>query len=287
MSTNRKPFSIQQLEDAANNELSSFDGTPQLYSNSYEGGDRSEANYEGGNFSEVSYDGYDDFDGDDSTLDFIGKGFASNNRAGIHASFANEIAEGRHYRMRITNANATTQQIILCPSYINLLFGTPLPNGVIKEGAFLSVAGLNLTGAGDPTPISNFLNFIHIVPTRCIGFKVTSTDALQIEESFKIKQMSPFRGLEDRSIVLANYQDENTFRDKVVTVSENFQFDDQTEIRMNIVGNSTMTLTFYCGAMLNNSRGLFQKAQKAQSYIQGKSPNKKRFGFFGGISRRR
>lgn len=119
---------------------------------------------------------------------------------------------------------------------------------------------------GEPTNYSNFRRYFERNPTRVLGFKVASNVASQMEEIVDFRFSSPFRTQQSRTIYLSNYQNENTFQDKQVTVPESFQLDSLTRTIWTIVGNSSMTITFYCGASLNVAKGLDKKYMKAKSF---------------------
>lgn len=234
---------IKRLEHVAHKNLSNYEGDEML---SYGGDSSSEFNaYTGAN------DMFVDFDGNNSFID---------EQARKHE---------RIISITIENTNATDETIRILGGLLSSersasLFGFPLVSGqLLLDGANTSVAGNPVTLTTKPVAWQYFRAFIKNNPTRCLGFKVTSTDASQIEQSVLIKRESPFKNLQDRTIYLANYQNEHTFRDKQVTVPEQIQFDDQQFIEMNVVANSTMTITFYFGAVLNLGKALYKKAAVA------------------------
>lgn len=245
-------LTLAKLEQIADEGLSNFEGQPVFLEN-----------YEGGNTSEVYYDG----PGDEDFVDFDGNSTSSTIPASdIQMRFAQEIAQGRNYQFVIKNNSTVDEKFILLPSYKHFKFlgsnSMFMNQGVIQQGGFTGMNGNPLEAQGFPKPIDEFLGFVMHVPTRCLGIKLVSSDARQIETSMLIKHNSPFRELESRNILPSLYQDENTFRDKVVTIGETFQLDNQTEIEMTIVAGSTLTVTLMCGAMLNNAKALHNKAKK-------------------------
>lgn len=231
---------IKRLEAVAKKNLSNFDGDDLL---SYSGDIAAEFNaYTGAG------DVFVDFDGNNSFLDEEGR---------------------RHERIitiTIENANATDEVIRILGGLLSnerdLGFGFfPMVRGqLLADGNNFAVSNNPITLTTKPNKWEYFRAFIKNNPSRCLGFKVTSTDANQIEQTILIKRESPFKNLQDRTIYLANYQNEHTFRDKQVTVPEHIQFDDQQFIETTIVANSTMTITFYFGAVLNLGKTLIKKS---------------------------
>lgn len=168
---------------------------------------------------------------------------------------------GPKYTIRLVNANASTRYAVLCPGLNESL------TGVIATGAFNDRDGnAGLTGSGNPGTIEMFRYFFRRVPSQLLQLKVQSTDATQVEQTIEYQRQSPFRTLQNEFIVLATHQDENTYKDKVVTVNTleyQLQFDDQTYIVLPVVGSSTCTLTLQFGATANLSAFLNKKVKKA------------------------
>jgi len=204
---------------------------------------------------------------------YTGRGDAMVDFGGINASFANEINQGRIYTVTLVNANAATRYALLAPGIIYVP-GYEL-NGIIRTGAFNDTGGnAGLTGSASPQVIERFLAFCHRNPNRFGGFKITSTVATQIDQNITFTPQSPYKSLESYELALAAYQDENTYKDKVVTVPFEFSIDDQFQILLPVVGSSTCTITFFGGAILNTSYALAQKASlgKATCIRQGVAP---------------
>lgn len=189
---------------------------------------------------------------------------------GISKTFADSIKSARQFKVTITNLLATDEEIYLTPGPLYHAQAT-IADGVLRTetnplAAYASVAGtaLAFTSQGSPNTIENFLQFIYNNPTRLLGMKITSTLADQMEEALIIDRISPFKSnLESTPKFLASYQDENTFRDKVVTIPLMEQLDNQTVIRLNIKADSTINITFYCGAIMNQAVVLDKQARKA------------------------
>lgn len=227
-------LSFEQIEKSAQAHLSSFDGF-----DNYESGPHQGFTHE--------YDGFgDDF------VDFGGN---------LAASFMNEAKSGRVFTIVITNANVTDEKVILFPSY------APSSANKMKEGAFLSVGGNAMNAAGNPQSVDNLLAFHFNHPGRILGLKISSTDPTQLERNIKVIARSPYRDLESRTIFIANYVDPMQNRDKMAIVTEPLPLDDQSEVQIDVVKSSTLTLTLYVGAISNESKALEKKAGRAYQNI--------------------
>lgn len=183
------------------------------------------------------------------------------------------VADGtmnRQFTFTIVNANAAVRTAILVPG-LGYNINTPA-QGVVKTGAHGSIesASTDLTTAGSPKTIEAFLDFIRRNPAMCRGVKISSTVATQIAQTMVVKKESPFQDLASEIINLDSYQDEYGFKDKMVTVARNIQFDDQTRIELPIAGSSTCTITWFFKEILNPAVTLKRKLGSAPTILYGK-----------------
>ena len=237
-------LSIQELENIAGKELSHFNG-PAF------------SNYDG-----VS-DEWDDFSGISAASDLVD---FDGDQPENGAMFAQEKAslqggKKRIFQFTVTNATGVDKDFYLADGLDVGAVGTILAN----NPALVPIGGVGVIGVAGKLKDLKFLrNFFRSNPTRVLGIKIASDVSLQIETNISIETQSPFHNaLKSRQIVLADYQNEHTFRDKVVTVPEQFQLDDKTQVRMTVVANSSMTVTLYMGAVLNPSKALHKMAAKS------------------------
>ncbi|MCX6250724.1 MAG: hypothetical protein NTX61_08230 [Bacteroidetes bacterium] len=245
-------ITVNDLEDFAKGKLSSFDGN--------DGFDDFE-NYE----EYEGFEGFENFDGfegytgyDDSFVDF----------GGFNMSFANAGDSGRIFVMTITNSDTTAAHIAyLTPGYFWVPGATV--NGVVKTGAFNDTSGVaGLSGSGSPKVIEEFLGFIMHNPVAIHGIKVEGSVTAQVSQQLIIEQLSPFKVLQQGIINLGSYQNENTFRDKIVTVpTPALIVSNQVRISISIPAGCTTTFTWLAGAILNPSHALAQKMNKAKRTI--------------------
>ncbi len=225
-------ISLGDLENQARRDLSSFEGG------------HSVGGYYGQN---------------DDLLDFAGYG----------SNFLNLPLEDRIYTMTLTNANAATRVALLSPGY--LYSPNTTMSGVPLTGAFNDANGAaGLSASGTPTAIEEFYAYIMSAPTQVARIKITSTVATQIAQQITVQPMSPFNVLESRNLTPGGFSDQYVFQDKVVVFEvHNLIFSKTNKIIYPIVGSSTCTISFYCGASLNTSKTLESRIGEARNTVAG------------------
>jgi hypothetical protein len=228
------PMSVQDIERYANENLSHFDGTM--------------VPFEGGNSYFEGYTGaHDDF------VDFGGK----------PGSFANEFETELQFTINITKDN-TAGTIYIIPGQLWMRASTS--NGFLTNSGGKDTAGTAITSAsGSPSDITDFYDFIYNNPTNLLGLKVTSSTATQFNNPLVIEEQSPFRGLQTRNINLASISDQNTFQTSIGKIATpGVIIGNQTRMRILIPASATTSVIFYCGGMINQSRALEKKVDKAK-----------------------
>jgi hypothetical protein len=223
--------------------------------------------------SEYAHEHLSSFDGFEGENDFYtGIGDPMLDFGGDNRSFANVMDEGRIFIMTLTNTVTTANRTAYLIPGITWAPGRTA-NGFIADGTFNDVAGnAGLTAAGAPGTITDFLAFIKDNPTQVNAIRVESSNSLQIGQQIVIEELSPFRTLQNRLITLASFQDENTYRDKIVTVpTPGLILSGQCRMTLPIVytasSNTTTTITFFCGAVTNQAQYLKNKMYQAQAGI--------------------
>ena len=162
----------------------------------------------------------------------------------------NKMSRIQSFSVTVVNAHATENRSFILGS------GLVEEQGQILDGAFKGVedgAETSLTAAGSPGRIEALLNFIKQNPVLVRKMKFKSTSSEQTEVTINYKRESPFRTLGDENIALATFTNENTVKDNVVTVSREFQFDDQSKLTVPVAPDSTLTLTFEIPAVVNGA----------------------------------
>lgn len=183
-------------------------------------------------------------------------------------SFQEETARAVNFTIVVTSTHTSTQNLLLCPGLNWVQGGTN--TGVIKDGA---VDGLtNLSCSGSPGTILSLINQFRNNPIRLLGMRIRSDQAAQIDVSLTHQPQSAFRTEASQPISLATYTDENTYKDKMVTVDlrqYNMQLDNQTTITLPIVASSVTNIVLFLGAQLNTAKALEVKSSIAQSNVGG------------------
>lgn len=232
-----RAMSVAAIERSAKQYLSSFNG-----GNNFNGDE--EERYEG---DEDRYEGDEDrYEGDENSF------------SGLSKLLQKDGGLDKVFSVTITNTNPSTRTALITPGYTYVPFGTNVP-GTIQTGAFNDTAGLaGLTGSSTTNhSIEEFLSFINHNPTKLVVMKISSTLAQGIEQNIIIRKLSPFKDLESKNLPMSSYTDENTFRDKVVTIPmQGSQLDNQTQIQIPIVGSSSMSIAIFCGHTLNTAGAL-------------------------------
>lgn len=243
---------MQRIEDIAHDDLSNYDGYENDYESDYED------DYDG------SGDDFLDFDGGTSDI----------------ASFRKEASNGRTFQMTFSNTTPKEGQPLkktsfyVVPGFKNFDASGHRPNGVAREGTFVSIEGENVIGKGAQDSIDNFQRFVYANPCRITGFRLSATGAnnvgpQQLEEMrINIEQQSIFRPLGSKEIIPAMYLNENTFRNNLVTVPEQMQLDNQTAVLVTLEPGATLTLTFIIGGTINTAIALDRKAKRAKKNLR-------------------
>lgn len=233
---------LNKIQALANRELSNYDG---------------------------SYDEFEQFSGSGASMDFVD--FDGADPSETAGTFPQEVEQARAGKRRmfqftVTNADAVLSKDFYLTEGLDIAqVGTILKDDV----ALVPIGGVGtISVKGLLKDIKYLRNYVRENPCRVLGFKVSASNSLQIETNVNVEVDSPFhQTLKSRQIVLADYQNENTFRDKVVTVPEQFQLDSMTKVRMTIAPLTTATITLYIGAVLSQTKALHKMAAKSSGNV--------------------
>lgn len=163
-------------------------------------------------------------------------------------------AEGRFFQFSITNGLATNENF-----YLNYgVYAVAGDNGAIAEGAFKSIDGKDLTGAGFPSSISKFNRFLQQNPGKIVGIRMSSTVETQMDTNISVDIYNPFkRGLlNQQAIPLQRYRNEYVYQNNILTLPIVVDFNNQTVVTATVVANSTLTITVFFDKVLNTSKAL-------------------------------
>lgn len=203
------------------------------------------SNYEGEEM--IGYDGsQDDF------LEFEGLN-----------SFATEVDQGRVFQFVVSNTSATPGTVFLNKGFKQ--WGQNGMKGLLTEGAFQSDDSVpaNMIGAGMTSPIDEFRAFAYFNPVRVVGMKLTTTEQQVNSMVLYFGELSPFKDLGEKPIYPSVYVNEQTWKDNMVTLPVQFDYNNQNLIRTRILGNTSVTFTMVIGGIMNTSAALSKKAARA------------------------
>ncbi len=270
-------MSSRDLEYYAKKNFSSMDG------------DEDPDNYDN---EEEFYSGYDD-----DFLDFGGKA----------QSFADSMESGRKFIITITNStgNSSTRTMYLTPGLswapgqiaavtsVTTATGSPLvytttntnvyASGPMRDGAFLDKDGnAGLSGSGSPKTLALFLAYIYYHPTQISGMKIQATEASQIDQQFIIRPQDPFKTAEESYITPGAYQNQDTYRDKIIMVpTTGLVLSKDVQIEYPVLGNTssnTVSITLFVGASFSTHTAMTKKvATAARTFSRVGAANVKKF----------
>lgn len=234
------------------------------------------------------------FDGFDGNQMYTGQGDPFIDFQGEGKNFATIGQNDMQFIVNIKNAHATeTRRVLLIPGWdfnpmdarmvITPSAGTAVgvlapKRGVLSEVALaanlLDLDGkADLTVSGAPKALDLLYKWLQENPTALGALRVSSTDANQVMQTITYRKLSPFKDLETSIINLGMNQSEDTYRDKLVTVSTpGMVLSNQTQLELIVVPNSTCVVTFFFGGSLNTSKLMQSKVNNAVRTITTYSP---------------
>lgn len=121
--------------------------------------------------------------------------------------------------------------------------------GLVKDGDFNAIgealgSAQTLNGKGYPGKIRELHEYIRNNRMWSVQTKIVSDKAVQFSGAISVKKTNPFlESTGSRPVLLSDPQNENTFQDKIVTINKPLLFDYENAVKINIAGNSTMSIT--------------------------------------------
>lgn len=246
-------------------------------------------NYEGED-DEIDLLGFSDYDGsDDDLISFMGSA----------RSFLDEKRSGVYLQFKIANATDAEKTICLNPGYYNTIgldvtteegkvtaaslhhhsisdisISNPEIEAVIDDGTILTSGGKNITVTGINGKLRDHIAFVKRNPVRIpaitISSVVTSTGAIDTtiyNKILTIRRVSPYHRIgQDVIVDLNEFFDTKQFQAGKITVDTaryGLQCDDQTLFFLAIPAGLTVTFRFDIGAISNQAKGLYKKAETA------------------------
>lgn len=213
------------------------------------------------NLQYFANDNFSSFEGESY---YTGEGDQWLDFGGPNTSFATEHSAGRVFLVNIKNDLTTTENVILFPGYT--WYPGATGNNWLLDGAIKTVDTKTLSATGSPKTIKELLSFIMKNPTNLNAIRISSSDATQVQQQMVYKELSPFKDLQSRIIDLGTFTNENTYRDKIVTVpTPGIIASSEVELSIPIIAGSTCSITFFFGGVLSSSVAMKNKRSQAAS----------------------
>ena len=213
------------------------------------------------NLQDFANDNFSSFEGESY---YTGEGDQWLDFGGPNTSFATEHSAGRVFLVNIKNDLNTTENVILFPGYT--WYPGATGNNWLIDGAIKTVDTKTLSATGSPKTIKELLSFIMKNPTNLNAIRISSSDATQVQQQMVYKELSPFKDLQSRIIDLGTFTNENTYRDKIVTVpTPGIIASNEVELSIPIIAGSTCSITFFFGGVLSASVAMKNKRSQAAS----------------------
>jgi hypothetical protein len=195
---------------------------------------------------------------------------ATVNAIGRKLSKGGGNGKGAHYTFSVTNATANRGSFLLCNGFEER-------SGLIAEGAFEGVAGLDLTASGNPHSIQMFLKYIQSNPVAIKAMAIRSTNVLQLAETVNLSYDNPFDLTQKtKQIVIGDHQNEFSVQPNIVTVNDGFIASKGSIIEFGIQANTTVTFTLYPEVVIDLTHnlaaaasevGMFEKTGKGAALL--------------------
>jgi hypothetical protein len=181
------------------------------------------------------------------------------------------------------NDNTTDEEFLLMPGYKGLLLTGAPKDGVAKDGIFKAIGGLkDLKSTGNPTcNVDDIRNYSMKFPMRVVGFEITANtkDSVALPQQgvtqVKNTAMTFVRqhplGDGTPSVIRPGISVKGgQFHQNQASSNAQFQFDYNTEIKLNIKAKCSITIDFYIGAIQSSAVALARKHVKARRTLFGR-----------------
>lgn len=177
-------------------------------------------------------------------------------------AFSDEINTHRTFEVTFdTTADGNDIEVILFPSIYPSTGLLIAGDGAVGGGG----TGFDTVSfTGSPQPLRFMQEWLKNFPTRVVGMKLTCGNELQHSNTASLYPKNPWReAVEPRTLRFSHHSNEYKEQLTITTIKEQFQLDPKTEMRIRLKGETTGTLTFFFGAVLDSSEALKVKAAVA------------------------
>ncbi len=186
---------------------------------------------------------------------------------GNATNFGNEAANmgERFFTVTIENNTTSDHEISLAPSYYT-------ENAkLLTDGTIGGVTGLTASSGSEDVTIDQFVAATLHYPTRVLRTQIECDNSSQLSKTMTLAEKSVFGNKTPQKINLASYKNPANPNEKLITVTQQYQLDAETEVKLIVPkriaeGTPTVTtITFFCGASYNADLALYRLAQAALS----------------------
>ena len=189
------------------------------------------------------------------------------------SSFANEATSKRSFAFEIHNKGTEDAVIALCPAHYNEVSLLNAEQNlavdfIAKDGEQGTTDAKKITIKGNPSRISQFLQYTKYCATRIHTMIVKVSEETMLDNPFQHRSVTPFAGGENfHSITPSSYVDENTQNPKMATVdcqSEGLQFSPMRLVTYRVPAGANVKITMLIGASENRDLELARKAAEGR-----------------------
>ena len=195
------------------------------------------------------------------------------------SSFANEASSKRSFSFELINGGTADAVVALCPAHYNDVATLNAEQNVavdfiVKDGQQTSGEDKKLTVKGNPSKVSQLLQYTKYCATRVHTMIVKVSEETMLDNPFQHRSVTPFAGGENfHSITPSNYVDENTQNQKMATVdcqAEGLQFSPMRLVTYRVPAGKTVKVTMLMGASENRDLELARKAVEGRINVASK-----------------
>lgn len=151
--------------------------------------------------------------------------------------------------------------------------------GLMQTGQFADLENKGFTTGGGQyqgltasvnggKPIEDFFYSLMENPSYISGIDLDASDALQLNNPIRVMEKTPFRASSDKVFVFSEFRDQNTIRDKTIKVKldgdQRIFLTPNWGVQYSINPNTTVDLTLYLGASVNQGKALEKKVYIAE-----------------------
>ena len=173
--------------------------------------------------------------------------------------------DGEQFKVTVKNNGLVGKKVALFPATAVDAAGFEALTGIAVDGV-ITEAIADVVVTGNPSSVSNFIEFCKRNPVNIKKMNMLVTDPQQFEQDLEVREgLSPFNAPPSRFITPSNYKTNTQNDDKLVHIEgEKLQFNDQTGVVVEFLPGTT-TITFYVDSILNTSAILDNRVKRREA----------------------